>query len=70
MNRSYVLTPLAEADLYDIWDYVAERFGFDLADGVLESLHHAFRLLALAESPGIEHIREDIGNDDAGRYQQ
>ena len=46
MNRGYVLTPLAEADLDDIWDYVAERFGFDLADGVLESLHRAFRLLA------------------------
>ena len=32
MNRSYVLTPLAEADLDDIRRYVAERFGFDLAD--------------------------------------
>ena len=58
MNRGYVLTPLAESDLDDIWDYVAERFGFDLADGVLESLHRAFRLLA--ENPEIGHIREDI----------
>lgn len=53
MNRGYVLTPLDEADLDDIWDYVAERFGFDLADGVLESLHRAFRLLA--ENPEIGH---------------
>ena len=58
MNRGYVFTPLAEADLDDIWDYVAERFGFDLADGVLESLHRAFQLLA--ENPGIGHTREDI----------
>ena len=58
MNRGYVLTPLAEADLDDIWDYVAERFGYDLADDVLESLHRAFRLLA--ENPDIGHIREDI----------
>ena len=58
MNRGYVLTPLAEADLDDIWDYVAERFGFDLGDGVLESLHRAFRLLA--ENPEIGHSREDI----------
>ena len=58
MNRGYVLTPLAEADLDDIWDYVAERFGFDLADGVLESLHRAFRLLA--ENSEIGHFREDI----------
>ena len=32
MNPGYVLTPLAEADLDDLWDYVAERFGFGLAD--------------------------------------
>ena len=54
----YVLTPLAEADLDGIWDYVAERFGFDVADRVLDSLHDAFRLLA--ENPGMGHIREDI----------
>ena len=54
----YVLTPLAEADLDDIWDYVTERFGFDVADRVLDSLHDAFRLLA--ENPGMGHIREDI----------
>ena len=47
----YVLTPLAEADLDGIWDYVAERFGFDVADRVLDSLHDAFRLLA--ENPGM-----------------
>jgi len=29
MNRGYILTLLAEADLDDIRDYVAERFGFD-----------------------------------------
>ena len=54
----YVLTPLAEADLGDVWDYVAERFGFDVADRVLDSIHDAFRLLA--ENPGMGHIREDI----------
>ena len=42
----------------DIWDYVAERFGYGLADDVLESLHRAFRLLA--GNPGIGRIREDI----------
>ena len=58
MNRGYVLTPFAEADLDDIWDYVAERFGFDLADGVLELLHRAFWLLADNVETG--YIREDI----------
>ena len=41
---------LAETGLDQTWDYVAERFGFDVADRVPESLHDAFRLLA--ENPG------------------
>lgn len=58
MSREYVLTQLAETDLDQTWDYVAERFGFDVADRVLDSLHDAFRLLA--ENPDIGHSREDI----------
>ena len=58
MTTPYVLTPLAEADLDDTWDYVTENFGFDIADRVLESLHDAFRLLA--ENPDLGHSREDI----------
>ena len=58
MSRGYVLTTLAETDLDDIWDYAAQRFGFDVADEVLESLHRAFRFLA--EHPDTGHPREDI----------
>ena len=58
MTTPYVLTPLAETDLDDTWDYVAENFGFDVADRVLESLQKAFRLLA--ENPNLGHSREDI----------
>ena len=58
MTTRYLLTPLAEADLDEIWDYAAERFGFDVADRVVESLHNAFRLLAA--NPGIGHAREDL----------
>ena len=58
MSRGYVLTQLAEADLDQTWNYVAERFGFDAADRVLESLHNAFRLLA--NNPDIGHNREEI----------
>ena len=60
MNRDYVLTPLAEADLDDTWDHVAERFGYDVADDVLDSLHRAFQLLA--ENPDMGHGREDIAS--------
>ena len=58
MSRGYVLARLAEADADETWDYVTERFGFDVADRVLESLQDAFRLLA--ENAGIGHDREDI----------
>ena len=58
MSRGYVLTPLAETDPDDIWDYAAQRFGFDVADEVLESLHRAFRFLA--EHPDAGHAPEDI----------
>jgi len=34
MTAGYSLTPLAEGDLDDTWDYVADRFGFDVADGM------------------------------------
>ena len=58
MTTRYVLTPLAEADLDQTWDYAAERFGLNVADRVLESLHMAFR--HLAENPGIGRAREDL----------
>jgi plasmid stabilization system protein ParE len=59
MTARYVLTPLAESDLGDTWDYVAEHFGFDLADRALDALERAFRLLA--ENPDIGHSREELG---------
>lgn len=58
MTTRYGLTPLAESDLDQTWDSVAERFGFDAADRVIDSLESAFRLLA--ENPAIGHSREDI----------
>ena len=58
MNRGYVLTPLADADLDDIWDYVAERFGYDLADDVLESLHSA--LLGNVSPLTVEGIEQGV----------
>ncbi len=58
MSSSYRLTPLAENDLDETWDYVSESFGFDVADSVLEALHRAFQLLA--ENPEIGHTKEEI----------
>jgi len=32
MTGHFVLTPRAQADLDDIWDYTADRWGLDQAD--------------------------------------
>jgi plasmid stabilization system protein ParE len=56
MTARYTLTPLAESDLDDVWDYVAAIFKFDVADQVLDSLYRAFKLLA--ENPDIGLARE------------
>ena len=56
MSRGYILTPLAETDPDDIRNYAAQRFGFDVADEVLEPLHRAFRFLA--EHPDAAHLRQ------------
>jgi len=45
MTAGYSLTPLAEGDLDDTWDYVTGRF--DIADGVLDSLHKAIGILEI-----------------------
>lgn len=58
MTARYALTRLAESDLDQTWDYVAEHFGVDVADRVLDSFHDAFKLLG--QNPDIGHSREDL----------
>ena len=56
------LTPLAEADLEKIVDYVAGEASPDRAEAVLaDILSTAERL---AESPGIGHARPDLSDED------
>jgi toxin ParE1/3/4 len=40
MSR-YVLSPRAQADLSDIWDYTAERWGVDQAEAYIRLIQHA-----------------------------
>ena len=61
MNTTYVLTRTAEEDLEHTWDAVAERFGFDVADRVVDDMEHAFELLAA--HPEIGRLREDLSPD-------
>jgi plasmid stabilization system protein ParE len=56
MNR-YALTPLAKADVFEIWSYIA-RDNLEAADRVNQAIYDAFELLA--DGPLLGHTRRDL----------
>jgi antitoxin ParD1/3/4 len=54
---AYVLTPLAKADIFDIWAYIAEN-SETAADRVEQAIFDAFEFLAAGPSRG--HTRPDL----------
>jgi plasmid stabilization system protein ParE len=54
---AYVLTPLAKADIFDIWTYIAEN-SEAAADRVEQAIYDACAFLA--EGPLRRHTRPDI----------
>lgn len=57
--KSFVLTPSAEQDVSDIWDYIADD-NIEAANRVLDVLEST--MLKLAKNPGIGHWREELTN--------
>ena len=55
--KRYVLSPDADRDLTDIWDYIAAD-SIDAADRWIEKLFDAFE--TLARRPNLGHRREDL----------
>ena len=53
----YILSPDADQDLTDIWDYIAAD-SIDAADRWIEKLFDAFE--SLAQHPQLGHKREDL----------
>jgi plasmid stabilization system protein ParE len=53
----YVLTPLAKADIFEIWAYIADR-NQDAADRVEQAIFDACAFLA--EAPVRGHSRPDL----------
>ena len=53
----YRVSPKAEEDLTEIWEYIA-RDSFDAADRWIGRLREAFE--TIARSPGIGHKRSDL----------
>ncbi len=57
--KLFVLTPCAEQDVGDIWDYIAAD-SIEAADQALDSLERP--MMKLAKSPGIGHWREELAD--------
>jgi toxin ParE1/3/4 len=43
---SFVLSPRAQADIEEIWDYTAERWGLDRAEHYIRDIERAIRVVA------------------------
>src|SRR5271165_2405872 len=56
---SFVLTPRADEDVGEIWEYIADD-NIAAADRVLHALERA--MLKLARTPGIGHWREELAD--------
>jgi antitoxin ParD1/3/4/toxin ParE1/3/4 len=56
VNR-YVVTPEARADLFAIWEHIAQD-SIDAADKVIGQIEKSFG--RLADMPGMGHFREDL----------
>jgi toxin ParE1/3/4 len=57
VNR-YLLSPAAQADLEEIWDYTAERWDVDQADEYLRGLQHAIE--SAAANPRVGRSCDEI----------
>jgi plasmid stabilization system protein ParE len=56
--KRFVLTPLAEQDLNEIWEYIGDE-SVEAANRILGKIETA--IYRLAEHPGLGHLREDLG---------
>jgi toxin ParE1/3/4 len=54
----YVLAPVAEADIFEIWRYLLSNSSLDVANRVEAELHETFSDLAL--TPGQGHTRTNL----------
>ena len=74
MNGGYLLSPLAQADLSDIWDYSYNQWGSDQADVYVLAIHAACEGLAASLASGrlggqsAEHIRTGYRKEIVGSH--
>jgi toxin ParE1/3/4 len=57
--KRFVLTPRAEQDVNDIWEYIAAD-NLEAADRVLYALENA--MIRLSKNPSMGHFREELAD--------
>ena len=57
--KRFILTPLAEQDLNEIWDYIGSD-SVEAASRVLDKIEAAID--RITEHPGLGHLREDLAD--------
>lgn len=69
MNR-YVVSPRAQADIVEIWDYTAERWGIDQAELYLRRIQTSIEAAAAEPKLGTscDHIRTGYRKYPAGSH--
>jgi plasmid stabilization system protein ParE len=55
---SYVVSPQADEDIFEVWRYLFERAGAEIANRVESELYAAFD--SLAQNPRLGHERSDL----------
>jgi|SRR5271157_1672844 len=55
---SYVVSPEADEDIFEIWRYLYRKASLDVANRVEEEIYSAFE--ALDRNPGLGHKRSDL----------
>jgi len=58
VNRSFVLTPEAEADALEIWEYIANDDSEDAADRIIARIYDERE--KLGKMPGMGHHRNEL----------
>lgn len=56
--NAYILSPQSEADIFEIWIYLAQETSLDYANQIEAHLFKDFE--RLAATPGLGHRREDL----------
>jgi len=58
--NSFVLSPEAEEDIFEIWTYLANEVNVEFANQIESNLFDVFALLS--RNPGLGHKRQDLTN--------